>query len=254
MIADLHVHTQFSCDSDAVMEDYCKRAISKGVSCICFTDHVDFNRNDDFGYYNADRFFNEYNRLREIYKNDIRILSGIEFSEPHLYRKELEELSKYPYDFIIGSIHWVGDLFPSKNVRDKYSSKEFYKMYWREVFEAVSFGHFDCVGHIDFPFRFYGELVYDQDYIVKIFNMMIHNGIALEINTSSLRKGLDMAMPDMDLLQLYKSCGGCKVTIGSDAHNVEDLAADNQYAKDLINKNSLQEVYFQNHLTENVTE
>ena len=42
--------------------------------------------------------------------------AGIEFSEPPLYNKELEKLKEYPYDFIIGSVHWVGDMFPSQKV------------------------------------------------------------------------------------------------------------------------------------------
>ena len=45
------------------------------------------------------------------------------------YASKLEQLSVYPYDYIIGSIHWIGNMFPCQKVREQYSAKEFYNMY-----------------------------------------------------------------------------------------------------------------------------
>lgn len=248
MINDLHIHSKYSCDSEAIMEAYCKRAIEKNMKHICFTDHVDFNKNDyGYGYYHADKFFEEYNRLQEEYGDKIHLLSGIEFSEPHLYRDELEKLAKYPYDFIIGSIHWIDNMFPCEKTRKTYPAYKFYELYWHEVLKAVELGCFDCLGHIDFPKRYYGELVYDEILMNEIFKQMKKNNIVMEINTSSLRKGLSTSMPDAELLKLYKNNGGINVTIGSDAHSISDLGADNDYAKDLITKNMLSEVIFRQH-------
>ena len=42
MLADYHVHTEFSNDSVYPMEDVVKDAISLGIEDICFTDHVDY--------------------------------------------------------------------------------------------------------------------------------------------------------------------------------------------------------------------
>ena len=44
---DMHIHTEFSCDSEAKIEDYILEANKKGISTICFTDHVDLNTNDN---------------------------------------------------------------------------------------------------------------------------------------------------------------------------------------------------------------
>ena len=41
MRADFHIHTQYSCDADANIEDYVKQAIQSGMDMICFTDHVE---------------------------------------------------------------------------------------------------------------------------------------------------------------------------------------------------------------------
>lgn len=172
------------------------------------------------------------------------ICSGIEFSEPHLYNNKLQELSKYPYDYIIGSVHWIGDMFPCHEVREKYLAKEFYLLYWNEVLEMVRNGGFDCVGHIDFPKRYYGEIYYEEKVIKEIFKEMIDKNIILEINTSSLRKGIDESMLGKELLQLYIKCGGEYVTVGSDAHDIKDLGADFEKADNLIKELGLKQVIF----------
>ena len=40
---DQHVHTSYSEDSNASMEEYIKIAISKGCSYFIMTDHLDFD-------------------------------------------------------------------------------------------------------------------------------------------------------------------------------------------------------------------
>ena len=47
--------------------------------------------------------------------------------------------------------------------------------------------------------------------------------VAMEINVSTLWKGLGISMPTMELLKLYKDCGGKLGTIRSDAHAPENL-------------------------------
>ena len=70
--------------------------------------------------------------------------------------------------------------------------------------------------------------------------------MTMEINTSSLRKGHIETMPGIDLLEIYKTNGGQYITIGSDAHVVEDLCADYQIAKSLVEKVGLREVIYKN--------
>ena len=246
MKADLHIHTECSCDSEAKMSDYILEAKKKGMNWLCFTDHVDLNENDyGCGYYSHEVFFENLRQLRKS-ESSIKICAGIEFSEPHLYAKQLEELLQLPYDFILGSIHWVGDMFPCQKVKEQYSAKEFYTLYWKEVLATVKHGKFDCLGHIDFPKRYYGEIYYQENILNEIFKTMLENDIILEINTSSMRKGLSEPMPGKELLQMYKQNGGKYVTIGSDAHEVQDLGADNQVAKELIKELLLQEVVYEN--------
>ena len=246
MIADLHVHTKFSCDSEADMEEYVKHAINKNINAICFTDHVDSNKNDyGYDYYKPEQFFQKFKEVKEKYDSRIKVYAGFEFGEPHLYANRLKQLSKNPYDYIIGSIHWIGDMFPCQKVRLQYSAKEFYTMYWEEVLNTVKHGGFDSLGHIDFPKRYYGEIYYTEDKIKDIFKQLLEKDMVIEINTSSLRKGHSETMPGKELVEIYKECGGMYVTVGSDAHEIEDIGADSDVAKRLIEEYKLQEVIYE---------
>ena len=46
--ADFHVHTEFSDDSNELMENQVERAIELGLKEICFTDHVDYGIKKDW--------------------------------------------------------------------------------------------------------------------------------------------------------------------------------------------------------------
>lgn len=246
MITDFHVHTEFSCDSEADMEQYIKQAMDKKMHIICFTEHVDFNRNDyGYNYYMPDRFFEKYNQMKEKYNDLIRLYAGIEFGEPHLYADKLEQLSAYHYDYIIGSIHWIGNMFPCQKVREQYSAKEFYTLYWEEVLNTVKQGGFDSLGHIDFSKRYYGEIYYSEAKIKDIFKRLLDKNMVIEINTSSVRKGYSETMPGKELLEIYKDCGGTYITVGSDAHEIKDIGADHEIAKELIKDFALQEVIYE---------
>lgn len=247
MRIDMHVHTDISVDSQAKMEKYIEVADKNKVGIMCFTDHVDNNPND-YGYqcYDPLKYFEKFRSASKYNYGRCKLLSGIEFSEPHLYEEQLKDLHYYPFDYIIGSIHWIGDMFPCKEVREKYSAKAFYQLYWQEVLNTVRAGGFDCLGHFDFPKRYYGNVVYEKEMIKQIFYTMVEKGIVLEINTSAIRKGLSETMPGIELLELYKECGGRYVTTGSDAHMEEDLAADFTVAEACIAKLGLNKVYFEN--------
>ncbi len=229
------------------MENYCKKAVDLGIDCMCFTEHADNNPNDEgTGYYRPNAFFDAFHRMQDLYGDKVKLLAGLEFSEPHLYRAELESYGKYPYDFIIGSVHyWDGDLFPSGMLEQGISLEDCYRGYWAELLKTVKCGGFHCVGHLDFPKRYYKELLYDEGQMREILSTMVSNGIVLEVNTSSLRVGLTEAMPSRGILNLYKECGGRDFTMGSDAHTAANFYAYIDEAKKIPLSMGLREVYYE---------
>ena len=249
-LCDMHIHTKYSCDSKVDLETYCLKAIREGIDIICFTEHVDCNPNDlGYKFYDAGDYFNEFDTVKEKYAKKLTILSGIEFAEPHTYPEMLSYYSSFKYDYIMSTIHfWYENMYPSAVLDAGISTGMCYEYYWEEVLKTVMAGGFDCLGHIDFPKRYYKQLVFDPDKIAEIFREMIGRNISLEINTSTLRQNLTETMPDKELLSIYRDCGGRYVTIGSDTHIPEDLSYGYQYAKSLIGHYGFKEVYYRGRL------
>lgn len=108
IVADFHVHSTFSVDGMSTMEQHCIMAMQKGIKKICFTEHVDYNiaeynvgkvKDNRKQNFNINEYFNEIERLNTLYYPSIEILSGIEFSEPHLFKDEFEYYSSLPFDY-----------------------------------------------------------------------------------------------------------------------------------------------------------
>src|SRR5258708_20044319 len=90
------------------MERSCERALEIGLPAIAFTEHADWalvhkgqHPVDIAGYLDA------VDRCRARFPN-LRILTGVELGEPHLYPKETAEiLAAGPLDRVLGSIHSI---------------------------------------------------------------------------------------------------------------------------------------------------
>lgn len=79
--------------------------------------------------------------------------------------------------------------------------------------------------------KIYGQYLLDKDLVI-------------EINTFSLRKEHEQTMPGKKSLDIYKANGGKYVTIGTNAHVVEDIGADYVTEKRLLEEMGLQEVVY----------
>jgi histidinol-phosphatase (PHP family) len=245
---DLHVHTKHSYDSLEEMADYCERAIALGITHLCFTDHIDMNPLDSgHGIYDFDAYFDDYDRIRRRYAGRLTVLSGLEFAEPHVYTELFESIkAKYPFDYILGSLHWTRNRFPASFNNSGWTMQEAYTYYWEEMAAMVACGGFDAVSHLDLPKRYMKKVWYDADEMRAIMRTIVENGLKIEVNTSTLRNGVGETMPGPDVLRLYREAGGTHVLTGSDAHFVRDLGAGIDEAKNVLNALGLGTGYYAN--------
>lgn len=228
---DYHMHSSFSADCTASMEEMIEGAIRKGLTEICFTEHIDYDYPDDTIVFDFDK--KDYDRkvkeLQAKYEGRLRIKKGVEIGvQPHLLGQYEALLDKETFDFIICSMHTVekkglhyGDIFIGKTTEEAFSA------YYDELLYCVkNFKQYNILGHVDLIKRYAKERV-DNDFhavLTDIFNIIIPEGKGIELNTSGVRYGLSNGMPSDDILKLYKQCGGEIITLGSDAHNPEDIA------------------------------
>ena len=233
MLVDYHVHTDNSYDSKTPMLQMCERAVMVGVQEIAFTDHYNNHLLDiDLGFYQADRYFNDIELCRARFPQ-LTILAGVELGEPHRwYKKTQPVLARYPYDIVLGSVHWVGrdNMFDS-NYYWARSADAAYTRYFAEVVAMVNYGGFDVLAHIDLPkrvgFDIYGEFdssTYEES-IRAIWQACIDHHITPEINTKGLRIGVNQLHPTPDALRWYVEMGGKNITIGSDTHHADSLSS-----------------------------
>jgi len=247
LIADSHLHSTFSCDAVSTIDEMCQTAIEQGLQVVSFTEHVDWDPSDgglDFYRYEPHR--QAIFQAREKYAGQLQILQGVEFSEPHEHPQEFERLMQNEFDIVLGSLHylagsWVGD----KILLESEPVEQVYERYYRAVLKMVQFGGFDCLAHIDFPKRYLGAKSEPLEILEDITRALVQRDIALEINSSSIRRGHPELHPSDAILELYVKNGGRRVTTGSDSHKREQIGSHFNLIHDKINQFKLQPVYFQ---------
>lgn len=225
--ADLHLHSDHSVDSHAPLEAMCRAAVERGLETVCFTEHVDLDpRDDGYGYLNWDAYSRAVDAARERFAGRLTILQGVEIGEPHRYPRDLERLAALRPDVILGSVHWLPEGFVgASDVRRAMGLEGLFAAYYREMLAAVRHGGFDVLAHLDFPKRYHGEALGLDEVVEAILSEAVARGLAIEVNTSPLRKGLEVCAPDLPVLARYRALGGSRVTLGSDAHAPEEVGA-----------------------------
>jgi histidinol-phosphatase (PHP family) len=205
-----------------------RAALNQGLEYVCFTEHVDFNTGDDgYDYYDYEGYSTAIERARERYGEEIVILKGIEFTEPHLYPREFEKECRRDYDMIMAGLHWYDDLFYGDiRLRRKYSKEAILERYFRDLKSMLEVGEFDVLAHLDLPGRYFGDLGCGSELLQPLCELLVSHDIVPEVNTSPFRNGYAKSMPERETLELYLKCGGQRITIGSDSHSVDAVGAD----------------------------
>jgi histidinol-phosphatase (PHP family) len=247
---DYHMHSRFSEDGRDSPEAMCRRALELCIPEIGFSEHWDVGP-----YEKHPRFFKpeawsaELTHLRELFSGRLTIRLGIEVSEPHLYPAETAEmLARLPFDYVIGSVHFVGpDFMFDEAYFRSHTADEVYRRYFAELEKMIDQADLDVVAHFDIPVRTAGPILgYEpgryETQIRGILEKVIARGLALDVNTAGLRKPARNLMPDPLILQWYAQMGGQRVTLSSDAHTVEQVGLNLEEAIQALQAAGLRQV------------
>lgn len=247
--SDFHMHPSFSTDSSSAPEAMVKAAVGQGLSAVCITDHMD----KDYPFYeelgehaflfDVDAYFERLRELQERYAGQIDIRIGMELGlQPHLggFCREITE--KYPFDFIIGSLHVLEGKDPY--YREEFSELTDAQLYGRafqetlEILENVD--AFDVLGHLDYIVRYGQNQAEAYSYAAfapaldAVLKKVISMGKGIELNTAGLRYGLGFCHPHPEVLKRYRALGGEVVTVGSDGHKPEQVAYEFRKAREVL--------------------
>ncbi len=273
MIADYHVHSDFSSDGQASMEQMVEKAIRLGLKRLCFTDHMDYDYPQMMsGYsfvFDIDEQQKKLREIKERYRSKIEILNGVELGlQPQIGEQMTSLLKHYSFDFVIGSTHVVDHIDPYyPEFWEHITEEEGIRRYFREIIDNCRlFPDFHVCGHIDYIVRYiptaisyrqvlragctpenihkweeandkiYSIYSYKKyaDLLDELLKTLLSLGKGIEVNSSGLRYGLRYPHPRIEVLKRYRELGGDLITIGSDAHNPDQLAYDFPIVAELL--------------------
>jgi histidinol-phosphatase (PHP family) len=190
---------------------------------------------EGYEFFQPERFLEKIYHVQQKFSGELKILKGVEFGEPCLYPEMLETVQKQSYDLVIGSVHMLNEFFVgTQEALRCYGAEGLSRRYYALMLEIVRAGGFDALAHFNLPERYHPVSLPEDALLDEILDYLIRGKIALEINTSSLRKGLRESLPDKKVLERYAALGGTMVTIGSDAHYPENIGADFDYVQKLL--------------------
>ncbi|MEG2003731.1 MAG: histidinol-phosphatase HisJ family protein, partial [Clostridia bacterium] len=223
----------------ATIDQMAEKAIEIGLESLAVTDHLEIQQllGTIFPPLDNDGIKRDIFAAKEKYKGKLNLIYGVELAQMmHDIKKTQALLEIYPFEYIIGSVHAIRGYHDfSEYPYDEASDETLLKMwdiYLSEMKEMLSWGCFDVLAHITYPYRYYKYFHREQllkiekngkEYFEDIFKTIIQKGIALEINTSGLRQGLGCTLPNSDLAKFYYELGGRLISVGSDAHYTCDI-------------------------------
>lgn len=242
---DCHTHSTLSPDGHDAPELMAKRAFELGIQHFTLTDHIENEKLDSWHYAEAmERSREVYLALKAEYEGRMNVYFGAELGQPLYDLPQAEAiLQKYDYDFVLGSQHrtksypYINQIPDSEEARRRAMDE-----YFEEELALAEWGKFCTLSHLTFPLRFisgdFGGHEVDMSrytaIIDKILDVIIKSNIALEVNSSGIRKGLHVPMPSAEYIKRYFDKGGRLITVGSDAHRVEDVGADIPKCLDML--------------------
>jgi histidinol-phosphatase (PHP family) len=134
----------------------------------------------------------------------------------------MEFLSPYPWDFLIGSIHWIGgwsvDHGDAAYEFARRGTRQAYEDYFELETQLAASGTVDVLAHVDVV-KVHGDVLTATpvDLYAEVVRAAASSGTALEVSSSGLHKPVAEIYPAPPLLKMFNEAG-VPITLASDAH------------------------------------
>lgn len=246
MIVDYHMHLrdrneELAFDTSSV-DPFVEAARAAGVDEIGFTEH---------GYY-----FKEllslwsvpYMTERCVYDIDpyvqaivaargrgLPVKLGLEVDYvPGREEDTRELLAPYPWDYLLGSVHYIGELSVDGEeglLADAVGVEEAWRLYFETLAAAARSGLFDSLSHPDLV-KIFGLRAASFDY-GPVVDTIAAAGVAVEVSTAGLSKPVHELYPHPEFLAACRA-RDIPVTLASDAHSPDLVGRDFDRALELL--------------------
>lgn len=228
-----------------LIEEYVEQAASVGVTELGFTEHLyrcveaadalgrfwDVPGHPDLSahteaFVKADRTLSLERYVEVVLEAKARGLPvqlGLEIDFfPDTIDAVLELIEPHPWDFLIGSVHWIGPwAIDSSEVAWEFERRGVDQA-WSEYFELVESlagsGAVDVLAHVDvckkYGFRPEAEPI---DMYAAVVEAAALTGTAVEVSSQGLRNPAGEVYPSPRFLQMFHDAG-VPITLASDGH------------------------------------
>jgi histidinol-phosphatase (PHP family) len=231
---DYHMHLRAPDESidhtvEAV-ERFVESAAERGIDEIGFTEHVYYFEQTRQLWsmpYHVERCAYDIepyvDAVIEAKRRGHPVKLGIEVDyEPGLVEETAEALRPYPWDYVLGSIHFLDGLGIDQepSLVGSLGEQAAWSRYYETLEGAARSGLFDSLAHPDIV-KFFGEEI-DWDWGAVAGSL---NGVALEVSSAGLHKPHRKLYPNSGLLAAAKE-RGMPITLASDAHVPQNVGRD----------------------------
>jgi len=245
MIVDYHMHlrgprvagSEPLLHTVAAIEGFVETAARRGVDEIGFTEHVYYFRQTReiwFLPYHLERCAHDLDAycdaVLEAKRQGLPVKLGLEVDYVGGRQDRLGELiAPYPWDFLLGSVHEVGDqaIDEEPGIWAELPVDEVWRGYFAEIQELAQSGHVDVMAHPDLA-KIYGRRP-APEVVAELHEAtaaaFAAGDVAAEISTAGLRKPVGELYPDESLLDAFHR-HGIPITTASDAHLPELVGED----------------------------
>ena len=227
---DSHMHTPLCRHATGHPREYAQAALDAGLAGITFTDHIPMP-----AWYDApwrmrrgelEQYVETVLEARAEFAGRLVIGLGLEADfHPGTERYVEEVLAAHPWDYVIGSVHYIGAWgFDNPEFADEYGRRDLgqlYRHYYALVEGAARSGLFDSVGHLDLPKKF-GHRDPVRKPALRVLDTIAALGLSLDYNTAGERKPVAEAYPSPALLDAAAE-RGIGLVLGSDAHKPAEV-------------------------------
>lgn len=233
LLTSYHVHSRWS-DGKADVADYIRAAAETNLNEIGISDHYVLTPDGRSEYFSMpldaiDDYVEDVQNSAGEAPENLIVRLGLEvdyFPETESAIKDL--LASYPFDYVIGSIHFVNGfpideaVEPWERLSQKERNDEI-RGYWVRLRQMAESKLFDFAGHLDLTkkFDFYSTEDLTEE-ISAAIGAIANSNMAFEVNTSGWFKPCEEVYPAQSIIQeCYDK--HIPVLVTSDSHVPENL-------------------------------
>lgn len=258
VVLDYHLHLWPHGERDTAptleqVASYCERAGSAGVTEIALTEHLfRFTQADDLlrGWWEPEPRADLRASMRSYWYDHVGadldayvecvieakaaglpVVLGLEVDYyPGRMAEVASLLSGYPFDVLLGSVHWLGtwrfdDLGDALSM-DEWSARdvdEAWDRYTSAMEELAASGTCDVLAHPDLVKVTGRRCAVPDECWSRLTEAALASGMAAEVSSAGWRKPVAEPYPSTGLLERFVAAG-VPLTTASDAHRLPDVA------------------------------